>query len=80
MAKSYVLTSERRVLKELYASTDGPNWKYGQYYWVTFMTLDEWTGVKLDNTGCVSTLTLDDCGLYGKCYLRYDKFGHLRTL
>ena len=55
---------DREVLIAIYHATDGDNWKYNAG-WLSDLPLEQWEGVRVDDTGAVWALDLNGVGLTG---------------
>lgn len=77
--------SERRVLMELYASTDGERWT-NRSGWGSAKSVCEWYGVRCDSSGGEATrpviagLSLDSNNLDGRLPAALGDLGHLKFL
>ncbi len=74
-----VENTDRAALVALYEATDGPNWVNNDN-WLTDAPLGEWYGVSADDRGRVTTLRLEENGLYGHIPPQLGLMGELHRL
>ena len=70
---------DRQALIALYNATNGPNWT-NNTNWATTKHLDQWYGVRTDQTGGVTALLLAGNGLHGPIPHALTNLTHLQTL
>ena len=71
--------TDREALVALYHATDGPNWE-NNTNWLSDAPLEEWCGVKTDNTGWVTRLSLNWNQLAGPIPLDLGNLANLEWL
>ena len=71
--------SDRAVLVALYNATDGPNWTYNTH-WLSNEPLSEWHGVRVNDDGRVTLLSLRSNRLTGEIPVELSQLSQLRSL
>ena len=71
--------SDRAVLVVLYNATDGPNWT-DNTHWLSNEPLSEWRGVRVNDDGRVTLLSLRSNRLTGEIPVELSQLSQLRSL
>ena len=74
-----VTNPDRFALVALHNATDGPNWVYNDN-WLTDAPLDDWYGVRTDESGRVFSINLGGIGLSGAIPLELGGLANLERL
>ncbi len=71
--------TDREALVALYNATDGPNWANNEN-WLSGASIGEWYGVRTDDNGRVTWLSLSDNRLSGEIPLELGSLANLKSL
>lgn len=72
------MSMERARLIELYNSTNGDSWIY-KTNWCSEKPLNEWYGIKTNDSGCVTSINLSNNNLTGYAHVDFDDFSSLTS-